>query len=472
MFRAFLWFCLYSLIISCTGIGDFLEKPNIVHEKEIARIRKGTPIKYPRADPECNETNALDRLGDESGNIKVWISRNGVMTRVSIPIPAVSGHGLESEAIADTVWGHEISYDMECKTQADGVLCKAPQTKIHSPGQRLFFCRKDANYPRESLENAALASMIGIIKTYSVQKSLFPEEKIPKLTLLIHPLIIDHHYTDNEEIKDAVSFDIHHVRTDNAFLFSREEGNYIAALPTSVEFGSRKRASEPHIWEVPSIMSHEYGHHIFHHYAPSLANQRGDDQVSQSPYLDLAKSAINEGFADLLAYFTFSLEYPEFGWFSLHNTYFNREVSKSECSDGTKKKLDEWFLHHYLHQTPNLPQESIHTPDPTDNHALGAILAHGLFRIFGSSKQFTKMENPQLREAYRRTIAWSAKMQSSFEEDCASSPGLFLQKSLEHSISLLKEEGTLFAEQCTALHEVFPVFPELARTCQDSLERH
>lgn len=461
----FLRLFLICLFVSCGNTEDFFDRGGIYEDKEIAHIKKGSPKVYPLADPLCNETNAVSQLGDEAGEVKIWLSLNGEMKLVPIKVSELSGHGLQSEVIADTLWGYEMSYETYCsKTKADlGAVCGETKIRVKSRGKRLHFCKKGGGYPRESLENVALASMVGILKTHKVHKSVFPDEKVEKVTLLVHPLISDHQFNDYQKIQNSISLDIDKIRTDNAYWFPDDKDQFfIAVVPEGAEtYGDSKK---PRIWEMPAITSHEWGHHLFQHYAPPLADPMGSDLVSFTHHLRLVTSAINESFADIVAYCTYLLEYKEFGWFLVQGDHFSREVSERRWSDGTFKTLNRWFLDHYFRQTDNLNIQK-HQPNPTDNHAVGAVLAHGLYRIFSENRETPTVSN--LHEAFRRTIAWGKTMNDNVAEDSKTNPYEFMERAITHGSNLLnKEEHILDDGKCTTFREVFPVFKNLTDTCR------
>ncbi len=465
---ALLFLCLISLLASCGEI----EAPD---RKELARIHYGTPLVYVRADPACNAKGALSDLG----STKVWVGAKGKMSLVTVDFSGVSGHGLQSEAIADTLWDFQLAYDRLCVVSVENTsICKSPKIQVRDPGKRLYFCKKGGDYPRESLENVALASLIGIQKTHKLHTSVFPHEKLQRVSLLVHPRIVDHKVIENRSAREGLNLDIHYVRTDNAYWFPIADASFIAAVPESAEKKKELAHAEPRLWEMPAIMSHEYGHHVFWQNAPSLTKalsfRSADGSAVSEDALDLANSAINEGFADLVAYYTYLIEYHALGWFQLDGNLFDREVSKTRFSDGSYKKLDDWFLNHFFAQTPKLPIRQ-HELNPTDDHAVGAVLAHGIFRIFGPQRA-TQFRVPEISESDARTaygliIQWSRRLEEHFVKDRSeiASASDYLKKALGHSLSLGTEntEAGPLLHQCQTLFQVFPIFNQLVEDhCQ------
>ncbi len=448
-------FMFLTLSMSCEKSTSFSKK------EEVARINQGTPLFYPLADPDCSEEHAVKSIADKDGFIKVWLgSQNSVqLTHVRLS-HEISGSGLQSDFMSEAIWGREVQYELACKTQKDGSeLCGDYSNKVVYQGKRLFFCKVGGDYPRESLENVALASLVGMYKTYSMHHHLYPDRPLPKVTLLVHPRITDRKYTNNQAIKDAVSFDISRVRTDNAYWFlTGSDGIAIAAVPESLEKRRFLKGDQGHFWEMPSIMGHEYGHHMFHYYAPSLSVSSVNNFVN-TPDMILASSAINEGFADLIAYFTYLQEYPDLGWFVLDDVLFNREVSKAHFSDGSEKALEEWFLHHYFRQTTPFPANK-HQADPSDDHAVGAILAHGLYKIFYPTTKSS------ISEAFQKSVEWVQRMEEHFQEDAQLESSQLLEKSVFHAVSLVKENevDNKDSAYCAVIRKVFPTFLELGCT--------
>jgi hypothetical protein len=445
----------FCLLTSCGDLDVFFEKKPTHQRHESFRTTQGTPVYFSHGDHSCDATHAVKDIRDSSGSIKVWMGVNGILSleTVNIPYP-ISGTGLQTEAIEDTLWGFKRSNETFCHNDH----CREPELKI-VPGHRLHFCKTGGAYPRDSLENVALASLIGIIKTYEMHhKILTISASFEKITLLIHPEVSGRtirRLTNEKQLYDSVS-----ISTDNAFWTSMKDtiGKqtfYIAALPSS------NTSDSPYLWELPSVMSHEYGHHLFHHHAPSLGSFTKQGIRESSNRIEHIVSALSEAYADLVAYFTYSHsdEFKKWGWLTLNGVYFTREVSKDFYSDGSKKKLEEWYLHHYIYETTNLPS-NIHGPDTTDNHDLGALLAHGLFKLFTLDEKSPSKD--QLKSAYLQFIEWSHKLENDFSTHTDPSPTRFLEYTLLEALKIAKKnhatETDVNTKLQTAFNTVFPVF--------------
>lgn len=462
-FTTFVQICFLCFLASCENPSSLGESKNTSDHKEIAIIRTGTPITYELEDTDCGEHNALDDIRDENNSIKVWIGVRDAIQLVSVEVPPISGHGLQSEFFADALRDYKLSYDIECKPKSEkDANCSESKKTIHDQGQRLHFCKKGGGYKRESLENVALASMVGVAKTYSLHKKQFPDVQLNTVTLLVHPLIEDVKFTDNSALEDSVSEERHSIKTDNAYWFQVDNKNYITSLPPSEEFLIKNKKNNPHFWEYPSTMGHEYGHHIVRHYAPNFSAFSSRKKETK---LFLACVALEEGISDLIAYFTHKSEYADWGWFNIFDVFFNREPSKTNFSDGSQKKLDELFLFHYFRQTQNLPLNK-HQPNPTNRHDVGAVIAHAAYKLFTEENQ--KLAVTDYEKAFRRTILWISRLEQEYEEYSQKYHRIYLEHSLQIAFELVKKDAHYY-RQCVSLHEIFPVFPELSQNCIEAL---
>lgn len=454
--------------MSCRGGNDFFSSQiGDETDEEYVRIRYGTPILYEPADPECTEENALEDLGV----MKVWLSRQENVELVEVDLSGVSGQGLRHKLIEDTLVGYKQKVHVKCNYKTNTKSCESPEISIVDDGERLNICRKGGAYPRESLENVALAALSGISFISKLHENVYPNENIPKLTLLIHPQILDEHKTMGAKLTQYREG----VRTDNAFWFQNNGKNYIAAFPESREH--QQSSSDARVWELPSIMAHEWGHNLFSYYAPSLVDPLGSDGqdsfIGPSQRIDLSTSALNEAFADLTGFLAFESEFSELGWCKLHGVYFNRYVASSRFDDGSRKVIDNWLLHHYFEGSEHLHIQSP-SPDPTDDHVVGAIIAHGLYRIFKPFEYVREhLSEDFIESAFVKTILWAKRMEASFDKNHNQSAVDFLQGAIEHAVNIERDLQSAYVghppalpeTQCEAIRTVFMSFPNLSENC-------
>ncbi len=438
--------CFFVLFTACGGDKH-------ADRKEIAFLHRGTPLLYKIADPECTAEKALKELG----LTKVWVAQSGKIKLLEFDFSDVSGDGLHSKFVHEAIVDYALEFEYHCPVDASNQPhCQTPKVKIQAPGRRLYFCRKGGNYPRESLENVALASLVGVRNAHQWHTSVLDSTSLGSLNLLIHPQIIHHKVIDNTVSTGAVSLDIHDTRVNDARFLTVGNSKYIAVYPEGLDASSKSLKSESRFWEIPAVLSHEYGHFILEHYAPKLLSTLGVDVGIEG--LDLVRLAIDEAFADLVSYFTYAKDRSIVGAYSLDGAFDHRKVSRQHFSDGTAKRLDAWFLQHYFAQTSTLDLRK-HEPDPTNHHAIGTVLAHGIFK-------WIEIDSSGVEDSYRRVIQWSQNLEAKFQnlhQQHNLDANAFFEYLVGASLDLqfLSSSSHVTQKHCKVLREIFPIWERL-----------
>ncbi len=268
-----------------------------------------------REDTECaTQKNYISSMNEAS--IWKWDGGQAVQTKV-----AISGSiGADGELISDGVLGAIQDYQVvyECVFK-DGDVDRADEGTKKSSGELVSFCRTDSTYGRNSIESVTLTSQYFVSMAYTAYKSLTSAKSaIVDSILLIQPRFIQ-----NVKLPDSTYKRV--MLTDNAAFSTMEsdDGTYglFAVFPSSLKFF----ADAPvHFWEVPFIMSHEFGHNVFNHHVGEAAVKahlkikssyesyfvlqpkisRGFLMLTeQMSAAEKALGGINELYADLFSYF-------------------------------------------------------------------------------------------------------------------------------------------------------------------------
>ena len=133
-----------------------------------------------------------------------------------------------------------------------------------------------------------------------------------------------------------------------------------------------------------SSVSHEYGHHIFQQHAGPLLEQ-------ESRTLRLIVSALNEGFADFIAWLSYGRGDDAYGQAKCGKSWCNRDLASSKHNDNSSKKLSLAMLCNYLVRSGKALQVSEEKPE-IDDHALGTTLFHAIDQVLASKYEKKKIK--------------------------------------------------------------------------------
>ncbi|MDD9951928.1 MAG: hypothetical protein OXT67_10235 [Zetaproteobacteria bacterium] len=366
-------------VASCGRLEPALGRKHIGQEMDIVRV--GEPHVFAAAEPECDRGGAVSDLGV----MQVWIYNRGNLVLESFDFSGFSGHGLQSEVIAQAVVG----------------MRTAVQGRTMEPGKKLYFCRQNSFYAKDSLENAALAAAAGIYQAFKMARRVLPQDLPPPLQLVVQPLFIEQQV---EHLPQGSYRERTYIETNNAF-WTTGQSSLVGALgPAIFVIPPERRAvvqQQMMFWENLGVFAHEYGHHLFWMLAPQAA-LRGDETRREDSYW--ARAGMNEAFADLIAFYSFAENADTRGEMTLLGNY-NRDILSSRCADksATLKILDQAFVEVYFSDL-SYPEPEPGGLHPKDSHALGSILAHGFHRLLRQSHGL--MEVPSSLVSLPERRAW------------------------------------------------------------------
>ncbi|MCO4752880.1 MAG: hypothetical protein KC478_00290 [Bacteriovoracaceae bacterium] len=331
--RSLLLTTFMMLIVSCgqkssttTKRGVFI---NNVNRSPIELFKEYTTCEGPEAESETPYFNLIQFL---QGRL---LKRNLDME------DSISGNRLRnSNGISDTYYDAKMMLKRSFRggelVGLEFVTTQAPKAMSICPGVK--------SYQRYSYENASLSANYSINKTISRLANVGFNSQKP-IGLYIAPYTIERQIVEtNEEVIQEDS-----RITDNAYYIPSMSS--IVFLPQSEESREGAGFGNVPLWEVPMVGSHEYGHHVFHtlmgqvsgELSPSHSGCFGkskslaanDVQSLSNMNVGDVLSSLNEGFADLIAYYT--LDGAERGLNNVVCMEKNREVGSPVFADNTSK---------------------------------------------------------------------------------------------------------------------------------------
>ena len=338
--RSFLLTTLMILIVACGKKSTTTSKRGVfinnVNRSPIELFKEYTTCEGPEAESETPFFNLIQFL---QGRL---LKRNLDMNE------SISGNRLRNgQGIKETYYDAKM---MLKKTYKGGSLVGLEFVTTQNP-KPMSICPGVKSYQRYSYENASLSANYSINKTITRLAQVgFTSQK--PIGLYIAPFTIERQIveTNTEVIHEDSRI------TDNAYYIPGMSA--IVFLPQSEESREGAGFGNVPLWEVPMVGSHEYGHHVFHTIMGQVSGElspthSGCFGKTQNLALDDPKAvsnmtvgdvlaSLNEGFADLIAYYT--LDGAERGLNNVVCMEKNREVGSPVFADNTSKLFTEEVL--------------------------------------------------------------------------------------------------------------------------------
>ena len=295
-----------------------------------------SPVELVKQYPTCSES---ELESDNPFFSLIQFLQGRLLTRNIDMQASISGTTLSSmNGIRETYYDAKM---MLKKTFKQGGLVGLEFVTTQEP-KVLNICPGVKKYERYSYENAALSANYSINKTIQKLEQVNFKSQYP-LGLYISPYTIERQVieTNTEIISEDSRI------TDNAFYIPSLRS--IVFLPQSKESREGAGFGNVPLWEVPMVGSHEYGHHVFYSIAGQFAGDLhrpssgcfGEHKSLRGQTLTQGLSvgdvigALNEGFSDLIAYYT--LDGAERGLNNVVCMEKNREVGSPVFADNTSK---------------------------------------------------------------------------------------------------------------------------------------
>ena len=288
-----------SALFAVSSCGNMF---NPGKRKDIKVATMGNPLAFELEDPDCNLEGEKPTFSD---HVSIWMmDQSGKLREQVFDLSDVSRLGLESNGVSEALYSSEdvdhrefgLRDNFHAISQFEDTKALQALEKMHRKGSfnKINFCRPSGGYRADSIENAALAAFVAINETNKIHDSLQIKpnikRKLAKIKLFVHPKIFA---MQSRYLKSYY--------VDNAFWADFKAYSLIAVLPHSQEW---EDANKLRYWETPGVFSHEYGHHIFHTYGPNFESP--SKLFLYDKQLNRINSGFNEGFADLVSYFSLS----------------------------------------------------------------------------------------------------------------------------------------------------------------------
>lgn len=315
-----------------------------------------------------------------------------------------------------------------------------------SEGAELDVCPEDREYARETVESGGLNASYFINKTNKKIKSVLPSLDIKPIAILVGTQIRE---VTREQKEDYIAETIQY-RTDNAYY--QPSAQAITFLPHSQEF--KEKGNTANYWEVPMVASHEYGHHIFSTIAPNtLITDQEMGSCFDGPQLDLPErkveastviSALNEGFADLMAFYT--LAENERTLKGVQGLEKNREVDSSLFSSTLSKSFNSYTLAVFFAPFHYYTAENLQ-----GIHNVGAIFAH-------SMDKFTTSLGANNDKKLEVTLTWLQEVNTRYPSIKTMKPADLLKELVGMYVSqaMIKTGKTYDDALCTQIESLYP----------------
>ena len=350
---------------------------------------------YNLDDPDCLENT--DELTIDNILVRDW--NNGQLLENNISVDGVWGSpNLQGSIVERTLVSH--TSVATCISTEQGYICPDDSVDKNHP-VLMPLCRRNASYTRNSYEGIAATSLMHLENAYSFYQRQSPEgEKLPSVNLFILPKVQRNIVA--EENKELL---LETMTLDNNLSYVDEYFKHPTFMihPTKDEDDPKDDIFKANLWESSWALSHEFGHHILTSRSgltsTKISGLRGTNnslgfnmnmglvhvaEITQLNYASrivdagLEWGAINEAFADLYGYYSTgggSGKTQGLECFGL-----SRDVTSDRFTDGSRKYLNE-LGYQAFYSNINYGSASCQSPNYQSIHTLGAIIAHGLFKI-------------------------------------------------------------------------------------------
>jgi hypothetical protein len=438
-----------SLCLLVTSCGVVTEPDKGV--KPESGDANGFATSYQLADPNCQSSTNQPQINQS----KIYTWERGNLETNPSSIQGLSTDGsLSSEIIAGTWYGFH--QKTTCVKEDGATKCDA-SADFGSSAKNLKICREDGNYSRESIEGVALTALAHLEAAHQFYKNIDNHEPLDRVRLLILPKVE----------KETTQVETGEVRrkfvTDNLTYGYFNGANVFTVYPKSVSAVNQGLWKNLNLWEVPWVLAHEFGHHVFNHHTGSLGsfenNHDHDHSLDSTPLFSSRPewgqgfslrevqsselwSAINEGFADLFAHY--ASEEASHSLESVQCLVKNRDVGSDAFVGGRLKRLDDEVLAKFYSDS-HTPKSNCEEADFHEIHTIGAIMARGIDQVFSAA-----LGGGASRDKAALLLKWSESINHlRYSEEAE------LKSFVKQALSILPQMN---GATCSATKKYFPAY--------------
>lgn len=413
--------------------------------------------RYYIEDVACQPQEGVAKIGRPL--VFAWQRAAGVQ---AVPFPtdqASSIEALKAPGISGSLYNFHQRTD--CR-EIDGRVACADDIALVQEPQNLKVCVSDRAFARTSIEGVGLSALASLTTARSFYDKIEGRSaNIPDARLIVLPTI---ETVFTAQVGSRLEEE-REIMTDN-LAYSPSFGNE----PAFVVFPKGKASQERglwtnlNLWEMGWGMAHEFGHHVFrwhtrmddgaeltflpiHSFDFSGEKTKASIQLAQgSQGQKKVLGAINEGFADLFAYYTYGAA-PGLAQ-GIDCFAKSRDVDSPEFYNGERKQLTSRVLAQFRGELP-AANGSCTTPSYDDIHIIGAIIAHGIARLMTTVDD----ANGNAGKA-ARLLAWAEAI-----GERTQSNNLSLRDVIADALRLVAISGSrLTPAQCKIVRDVFPAY--------------
>jgi hypothetical protein len=430
-------------------------------------------------DPDCVTNDNHKSVATETATTYQW---DGTSVQ-QLPVPLAGAWGTESEFQSKNIIGTLLnlgkSYD--CKFDSSGERTCTPRDGKKTEAQVLKLCRSSMQYQRDSLESVAITSHAIVEDAYNFYGTI--ENTVPGLAksiMVIQPRFERKYTKKSGDI--LTKYD-----ADNAAFTSMELGTPARKYGLMLIYPSKKTSFEEsgvNLWEVPFVLKHEFGHHVFHHYVKDTDHEdsltistSGNTLHDMSGILPSEKSriprhqgfnlttnataamaGINETFADLFAYFAQESTPNQVTGIKCLDT--SRDPKSAKTRAGLVKQLSKRYVDMYEGRLSALDSDDCGEPSFDDSHDIAMVMGYPLAKFIERAEPSGKG-----KDRAKHLINWAKEIQRLTDQ---STSNISLDTLVGALVSSIKPNITAndFTEACSELVPKITGLPLSTAACK------